>query len=240
MEWNFAPDVIKAAQEIGIGDRVIAHWTEAECQDQEGTVVGVEIHRYGKVEYAVHLDGDVSTTDGFTHDRSGMGPGTIRLLSVAPQPSLEGEVEEAVKNLRSDAAQLLRMSETAAFGQDLSVRVSDPVLLILSMTTAAALLQSLSADNARLREERDQAEVSRGAASKVALDAIAAQEAAEARLSDAVEALKPFAEYAPYIEMFVQGRAAQGGSPVLSTRHFRLSHFRAARQFLDTQGGGNG
>lgn len=100
MEWNFAPDVIKAAQEIGIGDRVIAHWTEAECQDQEGTVVGVEIHRYGKVEYTVHLDGDQSPTDGFTHDIAGIGPGTIRLLSPPmdkPVANMADHIPEAGK-----------------------------------------------------------------------------------------------------------------------------------------------
>lgn len=46
------------------------------------------------------------------------------------------------------------------------------------------------------------------------------------------EALKPFAEYAPYVDMFVKGRAAQGGSPLLPTKHFRLSHFQAASAAL--------
>lgn len=80
-EWNFAPDVIVKAQEIGIGARVVAHWTEFECPDQGGTVVGVEIHRYGKVEYTVHLDGDISPTDGFSHDPTGQKPGTISIRS---------------------------------------------------------------------------------------------------------------------------------------------------------------
>lgn len=80
-EWNFAPEVIQAAREIAIGDRVIAHWSEAECPDQEGTVVGVTIERRGLVNYAVHLDGDISPTDGFFIDISGHDAGSIRLLA---------------------------------------------------------------------------------------------------------------------------------------------------------------
>lgn len=52
------------------------------------------------------------------------------------------------------------------------------------------------------------------------------------------EALKPFAEYAPYVDMFVKGRAAQGGSPLLPTKHFRLSHFQAASAALKENGNG--
>lgn len=90
-EWDFSPEVIAKAQEIGIGARVAVHWSEAECQDQEGTVVGVDIHRYGKVDYTVHIDGDLAPTDGFVHDRSGIFGGTIRLI--APSLSLEEEVK---------------------------------------------------------------------------------------------------------------------------------------------------
>ncbi|KFL27630.1 hypothetical protein JP75_25215 [Devosia riboflavina] len=134
----------------------------------------------------------------------------LALLSAAPQPSLEGEVGEAVKNLRSDAAQLLRMSETASFGHDLSVRVSDPSLLILSMTTAAAILQSLSADNARLRAD----------------------------LSEAVEVLKPFAEASANLDDSHPNGSPIWESP--AAMGIDAKHLRAAQSFLDTQGGGNG
>lgn len=52
-------------------------------------------------------------------------------------------------------------------------------------------------------------------------------EAAETQVEQMRKALEPFAAYAPYVEMFVAGRAAQGGSPKLPTKHFTLSHFRA-------------
>lgn len=103
-------------------------------------------------------------------------------LSVAPQPSLEGEVGEMVE-LLLDAQQDINLSANETMSQPLA----DASALIDKVEN---LLRTLSADNARLREERDQAEVSRGAASKVALDAIAAQEAAEARIKALEEALR--------------------------------------------------
>lgn len=84
-EWMFTPDVIQAAREIAIGDRVAVHWVEAECPDQEGTVVGVQIERYGRLSYSVHFDGDISPTDGFYHDRSGHDAGSISLLRALPK-----------------------------------------------------------------------------------------------------------------------------------------------------------
>jgi len=102
-EWNFGPDVVAAAKEIRVGDRVAVHWSEAECQDQEGTVVGVDIGRYGKVGYAVHIDGDISPTDGFTHDRAGQDGGTIRLLVSTMTPT-----SEVVARLTTDAEYLAR------------------------------------------------------------------------------------------------------------------------------------
>lgn len=67
-------------------------------------------------------------------------------------------------------------------------------------------------------------------------------DAAAERLTDALVALKPFADFAPYVSMFVEGRAAQGGSPILPTKHFRRADFeRAAAVFtalaLDTNKG---
>jgi hypothetical protein len=53
---------------------------------------------------------------------------------------------EVVARLRSDAAQLLRMSQATSFGDDLSVRVKAPDLLISSMLEAAALISSLVAE----------------------------------------------------------------------------------------------
>ena len=50
------------------------------------------------------------------------------------------------------------------------------------------------------------------------------------QLTLAHAALKPFAEYAPYVEMFVEGRAKFGGSPVLPTKHFRKADFVRARE----------
>lgn len=77
-------------------------------------------------------------------------------------------------------------------------------------------------------------------AEKVYQETIAAAESRVQSLEEEVkvlrEALKPFAEYAPYVDMFVKGRAAQGGSPLLPTKHFRLSHFQAARAALKENG----
>lgn len=56
--------------------------------------------------------------------------------------------------------------------------------------------------------------------------------AAERHLAEAREALKPFADYAPYVSMFVEGRAAQGGSPILPTKHFRRADFERAASVL--------
>lgn len=57
-------------------------------------------------------------------------------------------------------------------------------------------------------------------------------DAAVTLLTDAAVALKPFADYAPYVSMFVQGRAAQGGSPILPTKHFRKLDFERAAEFI--------
>jgi hypothetical protein len=65
-------------------------------------------------------------------------------------------------------------------------------------------------------------------------------DAATDRLTDALVALKPFADYAPYVSMFVEGRAAQGGSPILPTKHFRRADFERAAAVLASIGGGNG
>lgn len=69
------------------------------------------------------------------------------------------------------------------------------------------------------------ADLRTGAASKLALELTAERDEARA-------ALKPFADFAPYVEMFVEGRAAFGGSPILPTKHFRKSDFDRARQAL--------
>lgn len=103
---------------------------------------------------------------------------------------------------------------------------------------AATLLQSLSADNARLREEWDEVADLAGKTVAAANDAV---EIAEARLSEAVEVLKPFAEYLNGMPVDLDNK----GKPVpddqgVGWAYLTVGQFRAARQFLDTQGGGNG
>lgn len=56
--------------------------------------------------------------------------------------------------------------------------------------------------------------------------------AAEARITVLEAALFPFAAFADRAEQFVIDRASDGGPPVMPTKHFRLSHFRAARAAL--------
>lgn len=125
----------------------------------------------------------------------------------------------------------------------------------------ACLLRTLSAYNARLREERnaDQAELDHVSASigsqrwmdppdggSVSLGEQvnrmrADLETAEARLSEAVEVLKPFGEYLASMPVDLDNE----GKPVpddqgVGWAYLTVGQFRAARQFLDTQGGGNG
>ena len=153
-EWNFAPEVIAKAQEIGIGARVVAHWTEFECPDQEGTVVGVEIHRRGKVEYTVHLDGDISPTDGFTHDPTGQKPGTISLRSggeeksgvgllrdkaEALERSLASEGEGVNAYLRDDIEEAISAMRSALTNTDLSLRAENEILRAVVSKCADAL-----------------------------------------------------------------------------------------------------
>jgi hypothetical protein len=45
-------------------------------------------------------------------------------------------------------------------------------------------------------------------------------------------ALKPFAEFAPQAERFVSDAAKNDGSPMMPTKHFRLSDFERARAAL--------
>lgn len=70
---------------------------------------------------------------------------------MAGAPAVDGL--EVVAYLRSDAAQLLRMSKAAEFGKDLSVRVADPSLLISNMVAAADALSTLSTQVHRLTAE---------------------------------------------------------------------------------------
>jgi hypothetical protein len=48
-------------------------------------------------------------------------------------------------------------------------------------------------------------------------------------------ALFPFAAFADRAKQFVTDRATDGGSPVMPTKHFRLSHFEAARAALQSK-----
>lgn len=109
-DWKFTPDVIAKAKELAIDDRVAVHWSEAECQDQEGTVVGVDIARHGKVNFTVHIDGDSSPTDGFYIDHSGYDAGSIRPLALKPAGG--GEVVDVQTMLATGSQQYKNWQET--------------------------------------------------------------------------------------------------------------------------------
>ena len=162
------------------------------------------------------------------------------------QPSLEGEVGEMIE-LLLDAQQDINLSANETMSQPLA----DASALIDKVEN---LLRALSADNARLSEKRDAADnalvdryrnPSTGHFSFP--DDVAAivrrLDAAEARLSEAVEVLKPFAAIgdailaeAPHEATKYKVFVGQGDAG-----HFiALDACRAAHQFLDTQGGGNG
>lgn len=64
------------------------------------------------------------------------------------------------------------------------------------------------------------------------LEAADALDAKDAEIERLKEALTPFADFAPYVEMFVEGRSQFGGSPVLPTKHFRQSDFARAQAAL--------
>lgn len=59
---------------------------------------------------------------------------------------------------------------------------------------------------------------------------------ATAQIEPLTEALRPFAEFTEMVEQFVEQRAADGGSPILPTNHFRLADFKRAKAVLDTNG----
>lgn len=89
------------------------------------------------------------------------GCGRAYLSAVALPDELE-----VVANLRSDAAQLLRMSEATKFGEDLSVRVKKPDLLISNMIAAADALSQAHSTIAALRKKLEAAERNRDAGVK--------------------------------------------------------------------------
>jgi hypothetical protein len=54
----------------------------------------------------------------------------------------------------------------------------------------------------------------------------------DAEITRLLATLEPFAAFAEKAEAFVDARAKDGGSPILSVRDFRLADFRRAREAL--------
>lgn len=134
--------------------------------------------------------------------------------------------------------ELLRLSED---GAKLIQRQAHQIAALMNERTS--LIETKREQIGRLTIQRDN--LSSIVASGIDDVAGAALDDAESRVQSLEEevkvlreALKPFAEYAPYVDMFVKGRAAQGGSPLLPTKHFRLSHFQAASAALKENGNG--
>ena len=50
----------------------------------------------------------------------------------------------------------------------------------------------------------------------------------EAMAKELLEALKPFANFAPKVEQFIEGTMKFGGSPIFPTKEFRLADFQRA------------
>lgn len=133
------------------------------------------------------------------------------------------DVEELLgRDLANMAAQLSRMAHGAQYVQDGCVRVRDPAHLIAQLLAASSAIRLL-------HRELSETEAALAAAERRA-------EEAEREVARLREALTPFAEYAPYVEMFVEGRAKFGGSPILPTKHFRLADFCRARAALQSGG----
>jgi hypothetical protein len=50
------------------------------------------------------------------------------------------------------------------------------------------------------------------------------------QIAPLMDALRPFASFADKAEQFVEGRAEDGGLPIMPTKDFRLADFRRARE----------
>jgi hypothetical protein len=58
------------------------------------------------------------------------------------------------------------------------------------------------------------------------------------RLMDAAEIMRPFANFSPKAEGFVENAAATpGASSIMPTKEFRLRDFKRAKEFFDTWNG---
>lgn len=57
--------------------------------------------------------------------------------------------------------------------------------------------------------------------------------AQSARIEELEKALRPFANFAPKVEQFVQGTRTFGGSPIFPTKDFRLADFAAAAKAME-------
>jgi hypothetical protein len=241
-EWNFSREVISEANEITIGSRVAVHWSEAECQDQEGTVVGVRIGRYGKVEYAVHIDGDISPTDEFTHDRSGREGGTIRLIAPAPLSALPGEAEvvERLRKLTSPDAEML--SDGYRLTEIIKLNPADALQAMQARVEAAEEAnKALMAERTNLIEtKRQQIEAlddENHDLHKKMRQEFHRAEAAEARVKELEEALEPFAKAADFIE---RDYGADTPDAQMQFPQITMLELRRARTTLSSIGASNG
>lgn len=163
----------------------------------------------------------------------------------SPQPSLEGEVETRLLDLIGRYWDLAWSEGRRGVSSDTKDGAAQGVL-----SSITAEVRALSADNARLREERDaMAKVIDPDDNRPALMAriimasverLVRAEAAEARLSEAVEVLKPFAKCSE-VYPAARGMGNVGFAGLHDNRcPLTFDDYHRARQFLDTQGGGNG
>lgn len=56
-----------------------------------------------------------------------------------------------------------------------------------------------------------------------------------AQIEPLVDALKPFAAFADKATQFVEDKVANGGSPILPSKDFRLGDFQRAQALLDAK-----
>ncbi|MGB6087751.1 hypothetical protein [Parvibaculum sp.] len=138
--------------------------------------------------------------------------------------------------------------EKANVGGELRSRIAADMgrHLAKHFSEAATALQSKDEQIERLTRERDEAladpyKVMGGIYEKWKSRAEALEQQVQKLTAENErlrEALRPFAEFALYVHMLVEGRAANGGSPILPTKHLRKSDFDRARTALETQEGG--
>jgi hypothetical protein len=94
------------------------------------------------------------------------------------------------------------------------------------------VVEELKRELADLQHDIERAQNAATLEATARVEAEAQRDAAVDRVAELEAALEPFAEFAPFVSQFVEGRAKFSGSNVLPTKHFRRAHFERAAELL--------